>query len=220
MVISEKKSIDEIIGYLKQKENIIVIGCSECATVCQVGGDKEVAAMAKLLDSRGKNILACLVLSPACHLLATKRELRKYKDQLVMADAVLSLTCGNGTQTISKSTDIPVYPGTNTKFIGETQRIGKFEKACMACGECKLGWTAGICPITKCAKGLVNGPCGGSKEGRCEVNPEWDCAWILIYERLKEMGMLDNLIKLREARSFKNSSGPEKINLRRKKTSL
>lgn len=214
MIISQKKPFKEILGFLEGKSKIVLTGCSECATVCQVGGEKELQEMKEFLELEGKEVLGQIVLSPACNFLNTRKDLKKLKEELMEADAVLSLSCGDGTQTVAKVVKTSVYPGTDTMFIGEIERIGQYEEACRACGECELGWTAGICPITKCAKGLINGPCGGAKNRKCEVNSENDCGWIMIYEKLKEKGELHNITELREPKDFQKSNNPRKINLK------
>ena len=115
------------------------------------------------------------------------------------------------TQTIAGISKLPVYPANDTLFIGEIERIGQYSEACRACGQCELGWTAGICHITRCAKSLLNGPCGGSKDGKCEVDSENDCAWILIYNRLKELDQLDNLTEVKEAKDYSKDANPRKL---------
>ncbi|MEY7999799.1 methylenetetrahydrofolate reductase C-terminal domain-containing protein [Clostridium sp. Mt-5] len=216
MIISEKKPFEELLDYLKDSQKVIITGCSLCASTCKVGGEDEVLEMKAKLEENGKKVLGYKILDPSCNLLKTRKDLKSLKAELKEADAILSLACGDGTQTVAKLVDIPVYPGNNTMFIGEVERVGQYSEACKACGSCQLGWTGGICPITMCAKGLLNGPCGGAREGKCEVDPENDCAWILIYNRLKELGQLDSLEKLREPRDYQISSHPRKINLRAK----
>ncbi|ADK16788.1 MULTISPECIES: methylenetetrahydrofolate reductase C-terminal domain-containing protein [Clostridium] len=216
MIISEKKSFDELLDYLKDSEKVIITGCSLCATTCKVGGEEEVLAMKAKLEEQGKKVLGYKILDPSCNLLKTRKDLKSLKAELKEADAVVSLACGDGTQTVAKLVKIPVYPGNNTMFIGEVERVGQYAEACKACGNCQLGWTGGICPITMCAKGLLNGPCGGARDGKCEVDPENDCAWILIYNKLKELGQLDNLTELRKPRDYQISAHPRKINLNAK----
>ncbi|MFC0906292.1 methylenetetrahydrofolate reductase C-terminal domain-containing protein [Clostridium sp. MT-14] len=216
MIISEKKPFEELLDYLKDSKKVIITGCSLCASTCKVGGEEEVLEMKTRLEENGKKVLGCKILDPSCNFLKTRKDLKSLKSELKEADAILSLSCGDGTQTVAKLVDIPVYPGNNTMFIGEVERVGQYSEACRACGNCQLGWTGGICPVTLCAKGLLNGPCGGARDGKCEVNPENDCAWILIYNRLKELGQLDNLEELREPRDYQISSHPRKINLRAK----
>lgn len=216
MIISEKKPFDEILEYLKDSKKVIITGCSLCASTCKVGGEEEVLAMKAKLEENGKEVLGYKILDPSCNLLKTRKDLKGLKDELKDADAILSLACGDGTQTVAKLVKNSVYPGNNTLFIGEVERVGQYAEACRACGSCQLGWTAGICPITICAKGLLNGPCGGARDGKCEVDPENDCAWILIYDKLKEQGKLDNLLEIREPRDYKVSYHPRKIDLKDK----
>lgn len=211
MVITEKKPIEEIKESLSGYKNILVLGCSECAEMCQTGGEDEVREMAETL---GEGVLESGVLTTACNVLLTKRELKDYlKDKDF--DAILSLACGNGVQVISEITGLPVLPGNNTVFVGERIRNGVFEENCRTCGECVLGRTAAICPVSRCSKSLLNGPCGGSTDGKCEVDSEQDCAWVLIFNRLKEMDRLDLFEEIYEPRSSMNSSHPRKLNLRR-----
>lgn len=217
MIISEKKPFDEILDCIKDSEKIIIIGCSLCATVCKVGGEEEALLLKAKLEENGKKVLGYKILDPACNYLKVKKDLKTLNDEFGQADAIISIACGDGTQTIAKVCKFPVYPGNNTLFIGEVERVGKYEEACRACGDCQLAWTAGICPVTKCAKGLLNGPCGGSRDGKCEVNPENDCAWIEIYKKLKEQGKLENLLKVREPRNFLLNAHPNKLDLRDKK---
>ena len=130
-------------------------------------------------------------------------------------EAVLSLACGSGIQTVAQQMKgIPVYPGSNTMFIGQVERVGHFNEMCRMCGDCVLGRTGAICPVTKCAKSLVNGPCGGAKNGKCEVNPENDCAWIMIYNKLKDLGQLDKLSETIEDKDYDGKSWPRSVDLK------
>ncbi|MEJ8554035.1 methylenetetrahydrofolate reductase C-terminal domain-containing protein [Tepidibacter sp. Z1-5] len=216
MIISEKKPLEEVLEYIKDAQKVIVTGCSLCATTCKVGGEEEIEEMKNILQENGKEVLGVKLLDPSCNLLKVKKDLKSLKEELKEADAIISLACGDGTQTIAKNVKIPVYPGNNTMFIGEVERVGQFSESCKACGECELGWTGGICPVTMCAKGLLNGACGGAKDGKCEVDPENDCAWIKIYERLKELDQLDNLTNIRPAKDYKKCANPRHINLKKK----
>lgn len=217
MVISEKKPMEEVLGFLKDAEKIILVGCNQCAATCKSGGEEELVKMKESLEAEGKQVLGYTILDPACNLLKSKKDLKALKNELKEADAILSLACGDGTQTIVKNTkNMPVYPANNTLFIGEVERVGQFEEACKACGACELGWTGGICPITMCAKGLLNGACGGAKNGKCEVSPENDCAWIKIYDRLKELGQLDNLTEIRPPKDYSLQTNPRRYDVKKK----
>lgn len=217
MIISEKKPMEEVLGFLKDAEKIVLVGCNQCAATCKSGGEEEVVKMKEDLEAEGKNVLGYTILDPACNLLKSKKDLKALKEELKEADAVISLACGDGTQTIVKNLKkTPVYPGNNTMFIGETKRVGEFEEACKACGECELGWTGGICPVTMCAKGLINGACGGAKNGKCEISPENECAWIKIYERLNDIDQLDNLLEIRPMKDYSKQNNPRTLSLKKK----
>ena len=169
--------------------------------------------MKETLAANGIEVTGSVIIPTAFNLLLGKKELKAVKDALKEADAVVSMACGDGTQTIMKNVkkqNIPVYPANDTLFIGEVERVGKFEEACKACGECELGWTGGICPVTMCAKGLVNGACGGAKNGKCEVSPDNDCAWVLIYERLKALGQLDNMKEVKAPKDYSKQLNPRR----------
>ncbi len=211
MVITESKNFDEILSQLTKGSNIIILGCSECATACETGGSKQVKDLAEKLTENGMNIINQKVLNISCNLLKTKRDLKDLEN-IDNCDTIISLSCGNGVQTLLNLTDIKVIPGTNTLFVGEEVGSNYFIENCRACGECRIGRTAGICPITRCSKGLLNGACGGSKNGRCEVNQRIKCAWIEIYERLKNLGELDRLYEIQPIRSYSNISKRRVLN--------
>ena len=150
-----------------------------------------------------------------CMNLGVRGTLKPFQDKKL--DCVIGMSCGDGVQVIANNINVPVYPSNNTMFLGEAKKFGLFEEACHLCGDCVLGKTGGICPISRCAKSLVNGPCGGQKNGKCEVNPENDCAWIKIYKRLEEIGQLDKLGHTREDKGYAKFSYPRTISLKGKK---
>lgn len=214
MIISQKKPFEEVLDYLKDAKKVVITGCSECATVCQTGGEDQVAEMKAALEAEGKEVLATTVLTTSCNVLLNKKELKAIKAELADADAVLCMACGDGVQTVAKQVKNEVYPANDTMFVGETVRNGIFQEMCKTCGECVLGRTAAICPITRCGKSLLNGACGGSRDGKCEVNPENDCAWIEIYKKLKEQGKEAMLEEVQPLRGYKKVAYPRTINLR------
>jgi hypothetical protein len=173
--------------------------------------------MKVFLEENGKKVVATLYPKASCNKLAVKKDLKGIRDALATTDAILSMSCGDGTQTVASLVDLPVYPANDTMFLGEVERVGLFTEACRFCGQCVLANTGGICPVTKCAKSLTNGPCGGAKNGKCEVNPDNDCGWILIYNRLEKLGQLDRLEKLYEPKGHLINAYPREINLRGKK---
>ncbi|MGL5347652.1 MAG: methylenetetrahydrofolate reductase C-terminal domain-containing protein [Peptostreptococcaceae bacterium] len=217
MIVSENKPMQEILDFLKDAQKVVIVGCNECAATCKSGGEEEVLKMKETLEAEGKTVLGYTLLAPACNLLKSKKDLKALKEELKDADALLSMACGDGTQTIVKNVKkLPVYPANNTMFIGETKRVGEFEESCKACGECELGWTGGICPITMCAKGLINGACGGAKNGKCEVSQENECAWVNIYERLKDIDQLENMIEMRPMKDYSKQNNPRHLNVKKK----
>ena len=212
MIITKQKSIKSILGFLKDSKNIYIVGCAQCATICKTGGEKEVSDIAGVLKKKGKIITGTAILDPACHLVKVKQFFYKNKKALSKSDALLVMACGNGTQVIIDGTKgMRAYTGLDTLFLGEIERGGHFSQKCVLCGECILDRTEGVCPITICAKGLLNGPCGGSKNGKCEIDKDRDCGWILIYNRLKDNGNLDKMKKIVEPQDYSKQIKPQKI---------
>jgi hypothetical protein len=171
-------------------------------------------------------VLARLVLEPACNAQRVRLSLQRggkgIGAALAEAGAVFCFACGDGVQTVAKfmgqteyASHVPVYPGNDTLFLGEIVRAGNYVEACRACGECQLDWTGGICPVTQCAKELLNGPCGGAKGRMCEVNPDEECAWLRIYDRLEALGQVDNLLAIRSPREHLKNVPPRRHSTRK-----
>ncbi len=188
MIISKSKDREEILDSLDGKAHVFLVGCAACATACKAGGEEEVFGLEEFLLGRGKSVTGSVVIEEACHIMRAGRDLRQHKAQVAEADAILVLACGAGVQSISDNTDKRVIGGLDSLFLGNIRRFGQYEERCSLCGDCILNETAGICPVTTCAKGLLNGPCGGMEEGKCEADRDIDCAWHLIFERLKKQG--------------------------------
>ena len=212
MIITQKKPLDEVLALLGDVKKVAIVGCASCAASCQTGGEKEVAEMKVLLEERGFEVVATVVPGECCHKMLVKKETKILRT--CGAEAVIGMACGDGVQTVADNVNLPVYPANNTMFLGQVERVGIFHEYCRMCGDCVLGTTGGICPITHCAKSLVNGPCGGQKNGKCEVNPENDCAWIRIYNRMVELGQEDRLFTPRPDKGYGNVNYPRHINLR------
>ena len=196
MIVSKKKPIEELMAMLTGIKKVGLIGCGNCASACNVGGEPEIAALKEYLESQGIEVVGTAIPGDSCHKMLVRKEIKS-----VLAagpEALISMACGSGCQTVAENCKIPVFPANNTVFVGQTERVGIFHEMCRTCGDCVLGETGGICPITKCAKCLVNGPCGGQKNGKCEVDPNNDCAWILIYNKLKEQDALSKMVKTQE----------------------
>ncbi len=217
MIIGEMKPIEEILEMVKDYQKILIVGCKGCVAVCNAGGPKEVSILGSLLRiarrRQGHDIVADeQVLDRQCE--------PKLIEQLGESiqegsyDAIVSIACSIGPQYIAEAFDtMVVLPGLNTSFMGGTIEHGIWGEYCSACGSCGIHNFGGLCPITRCAKGLLNGPCGGSVDGKCEVNKDMDCIWDLIYERLKKLGQVDRLRQLIGAKDWSTSlsGGPRKI---------
>lgn len=219
MIISKGKSDENILEMLDCLNSVFIIGCTECATLCKTGGEEEVAGMKAFLLENGKEVTGTEMMDPACHLLNDKRLLRQHAGELQKSDAVLCLACGNGVQTVAEATGMKVVPGLDTLFLGEIERLGQFRQNCLLCGECLLDIFEGLCPVARCPKGLMNGPCGGAKDGKCELSSEEnevDCVWCLIHELLTRMGKSDILENIVEPKDWSKGTGlrPKKWSVR------
>ncbi len=195
MIVGERKPFAEIKESVASYDKILVLGCGTCVSVCLTGGEKEVGILASMLrmafklDGVQKEI-GEMTIQRQCD----AEFVEPLKTVVGRYNAILSLACGAGVQFVaSMFEEIPVLPGLNTTFIGASGGVGVWEEVCVACGDCVLAKTGGICPVTRCAKGLLNGPCGGTDHGKCEVGDDRDCAWTLIYKRLEKQGKLDNI---------------------------
>lgn len=215
MITAERKPLEEIVEFMKPHGRILLVGCNECVTVCAAGGRKEVGLLASALQltfMKNGQILDIkeMTLERQCDPEYVE-ELTPFIDQ---ADAVLSMACGCGVQEVARRfKHLPVYPALNTKFMGASERQGVWAERCQGCGDCLLGLTGGICPIARCSKRLLNGPCGGSTSGKCEISPEVDCVWQLIWDRLNALGLEDRYEDIMPAKNWQTSrgGGPRKI---------
>ncbi len=195
MIIGERKPYDEIRTSLKGCRKVFVLGCGTCVSVSMAGGEKEVELLASQLAMSSRLEGNGLVIAKATVQRQCDREfIEPVLAEARTCDAVLSMACGAGVQLVAELLQtVPVIPAVNTRFIGVTEAEGLWSERCRACGDCRLALYGGICPVTICAKGLLNGPCGGANYGKCEADRNKDCAWELIYERLRQQGRLDNL---------------------------
>jgi len=208
--ITKQKSLEEILSLLEGMERVFILGCGTCVTLCRTGGAPEVEDMTKKLRENGRIIMGSMIIPVACDEISHEA-LEQMRDPLSQSQGILIMTCAFGVQTIGRQVQIPVIPALDTLFIGKERGIGQFEEICTQCGDCILGETGGICPVTSCHKGLLNGPCGGTKDGKCEIDPQKDCAWTLIYERLKAQGRLDRMRRLQPAKNYQVSPKPGRI---------
>jgi hypothetical protein len=210
--ITAQKPFEELSETLSGVEKIYLVGCGTCATMLHTGGKAEVLEMKEKLEAAGKKVTGWMVIPTACDELS-RDALRESIIEVEQADAILVMACAFGVQTVSLYTDKPVYPALNTLFVGKEETPGHFIEVCMQCGSCVLARTAGICPLVRCAKSLLNGPCGGSVAGKCEVSPDIPCAWQIIYDRLAALGQLDKLEEIVPIRDWSTSreGGPRTI---------
>jgi ferredoxin len=215
MIAAEQKPIDEIRRMIEPYEKILLLGCDSCVAECAAGGEKETAMLASVLRMAakidGKTLLAqAKTVERQC----VKDFILPLDEIIDHYDAVLSLGCGAGVQAVAEIfSKIPIIPALNTKFIGETRDQGCWVENCIGCGDCMLYYFGGVCPLTRCAKNLLNGPCGGSKDGKCEVDPQVPCAWQLIFERLSGFNALERLERIYPPKDWseKQGRGPRKI---------
>jgi len=215
MIVAEQKPLQELKSLIGNAEKVLVVGCGTCVTVCFAGGAREAAIvaaslrMSSKLDGNSRGITDVTV-QRQCEW----EYLDQVAEQIQDVDVVLSLGCGIGVQAIAEHfPNAWVVPGLNTTFLGLPTEQGVWAERCAACGDCVLGLTGGICPIARCSKSLLNGPCGGSEDGHCEIDPDVPCAWQLIYDRLSSMGKLDLLLDIRPPKNWRVSrdGGPRKI---------
>jgi ferredoxin len=215
MIVAEQKPLAEIKAMLAPYERVLIVGCGTCVTVCFAGGEKEVGILASALRMATKiDGHPKLVDEATVQRQCEWEYLDTLKDRIGEYDVILSLGCGIGVQAlVERFPQARVLPGLNTSFLGLPVEQGLWSERCAACGDCILDKTGGICPIARCAKQLLNGPCGGSQNGKCEVNPDLDCAWQLIYDRLKALGQLDLLLEITPPKDWSTSrdGGPRKI---------
>jgi ferredoxin len=195
MITAEQKPIEEIWEMIAHYKRILALGCGSCVAECAAGGEKETAMLASILRMKAK---------------------MNGEEVLIEEKTIdrLSLGCGAGVQAVADMfPEVPVVPALNTEFIGETKDQGYWVESCVGCGDCMLYHFAGVCPLSRCSKHLLNGPCGGSKNGKCEINPEVDCAWQLIIDRLSKFDALDRLDKIYPPKDWskKQGVGPRKI---------
>jgi len=208
MIVAKRKPFDEIMQLTQGYQKVLVVGCGTCVAVCLAGGEKEVAVLTAELDM-GRKLkdtpidLGSITVERQCD-----REYLAQLDNMVgQYDALLSMACGVGIQFLAERfPNTPVFPAVDTCGLAVNQDVGWYEERCRSCGRCVLGLTGGICPVTMCAKGLYNGPCGGTNKGNCEISADQPCAWNAIYERLKAQGRLDCILELSPAQEWKDTT--------------
>lgn len=193
MILSEQKPFEEITGFLGAEKSVFILGCNGCAQSSGSGGPVQVAEMKDKLTAAGKKVTGTKVIDFLCAKALVKSGLRGKANQVAAADSILVMTCGIGVQAVAASINKVCHPACNTINLGGSRGEWKGSERCKECGQCLLDFTGGVCPLTACTKSLVSGACGGANKGKCEVSPDRDCGWELIYNRLKAKGQLDKL---------------------------
>ena len=215
MIVGTQKPMEEIWEMIKSYKKVLVFGCNTCVAVCHQGGNKEAEIMASMLNMHAAQEGVEIDIQHSGIERQCEHEFFDPAEDIIAGvDAVLSTACGIGVQFMAeKYANTPLFPGLDTCFLGAVDEHGVFSEKCQACGKCVLGETGGICPVSRCAKRILNGPCGGSTNGKCELSKDLDCAWQLIIERLTALGRMDDYEKLAELKdwSFDRAGGPRKF---------
>jgi len=200
MIVAKRKPFEELKEMLKPYKKVLNVGCGTCVSVCLAGGEKEVAVLNAELEMARKLEDAPIEMGAyTCERQCDREYLAELDDMVEEYDAIISMACGVGIQFLAERfPGKPVIPGVDTTGLAVNQTVGWYEERCRSCGQCVLGLTGGICPVTMCAKGLYNGPCGGTNRGSCEIDPEQPCAWYKIHERLSAQGRLENILRFKQ----------------------
>ena len=196
MLTTKQKPLEQILEYLDGEKSVFLVGCKGCAEGCHTGGEQEVLDMKQRLEEAGKTITGISLIDFMCNDNLVRMTLQAHEHKITDADSLLALCCGIGVQATSAVVDKIVHPGCNTVSMGGRHGEWREGERCMECGDCVLEFTGGICPVARCAKMLLNGPCGGSVDGKCEISPDIPCVWQQIIERLSKLGRLDKLERI------------------------
>lgn len=206
MIVTSKKDIGLIKELLADRKRLVIVGCAECAAACQTGGSEQVREMAQALADW--DVLATISIQSPCDKRIAARDMKRIADEVEAADAIVALACGSGVQSLDETTGKPVLAALDTRFLGMVERLGRFYERCSHCGNCMLNDTAGICAVTRCPKGVRNGPCEGIRGTKCEVLEDQECVWHLIYQRLAERGESASFLRFHEPVDWGNAHSP------------
>ncbi|MBL7068644.1 MAG: methylenetetrahydrofolate reductase C-terminal domain-containing protein [Candidatus Omnitrophica bacterium] len=213
MIITRPKELKEILKKIGDEKKIFIVGCGECAATCETGGEKDVLRVKEILEKEGKTVTGWVVPEAPCVASQIKIALAKNKKAIKEADSVLALMCGLGVQSMTENDrdKKSIHVGCDTLFMGEVDKDGVLLERCSACGDCTLEETGGICAVTRCPKGLLDGPCGGTDKGKCEVDKDRDCVWTLIYNTLKERNKLYLMKDTHLPKDYSKMSKPRQL---------
>ena len=215
MIITRQKDLKEILKFIGAGTKVFIVGCGECSTTCKTGGEDDVKKVIKALEAEGKTVTGYSIPSAPCVAAKVKVELAKNRKAIESSEAVLVFACGLGIQSVKDNLrlDRPIHTGCDTLFMGQVDSNNAFLERCSACGDCVLELTGTICPVTRCPKSLLNGPCGGQDKGKCEVDKDKDCVWILIYNELKKQGKLHLLRQVKPPKDNSKSVKPRSLSV-------
>jgi len=202
MIVTKQKKLDDIARNIRG--SVFIFGCGICSDTSRTGGPKEVLAMREILEDRDILVTGTYVIDAMCHIQKTRKAVRDNKDTVLKSDSILVLSCGSGVQSavIAIDDSKKIVSGVDTMFMGNIENLSSLKEMCSLCGECVLNETAGICPVTLCPKGLLNGPCGGMKNYKCEVDGNMDCAWVKIYERAIIQNTVDDVDNIAKPKDY------------------
>jgi len=214
MIVADRKPIQEILEMVKDYERVLILGCKGCVTVCNVGGDKEVGILASILKiARKKEGRPLEVHERTLERQCDPEYIDQVKDQVSQYDAVISMACGVGPQFLSEAyPQQRFYPAVNTTFFGGALGHGVWVERCAGCGTCLIHYFDGLCPIARCSKSLLHGPCGGSAKGKCEISKDVECIWDKIVRKKMEEGRIEDVTRIRPAKDWRTArdGGPRK----------
>ena len=213
MIVTQRKPLEEILNTLKDQNKVFLVGCGECSTTCHTGGAKEGLEMKQFLEAQGKKVTGWVIPNAPCIAAQTKTAFAQNMPALKDTQAILVMSCGLGVQSVKENDrlKLEVFPALNSMFGTLMDARGNFHEVCSNCGDCVLDKTGCICPITRCSKGLLNGPCGGVIKGKCEVDRDRDCAWVLIYKELERKGQLDKMKAISGPKDYSPTTKPHKV---------
>jgi hypothetical protein len=213
MIVTQEKEFSEVVRSLRNYKRLFLVGCGECAATAKTGGQEELERAKKALEAQGKVVTGFCIPSAPCMAPQVKAELAKNAKALRDSDAIVVFSCGLGVQSVKDNDRMghAVIPALDSVCGAVMDANGAFIEKCSMCAECVLDTTAGICPVTLCPKGLLNGPCGGVSQGKCEVDKDKDCAWVLIYNELGKKNELDKMREIKKPRDFKKSTRPHRF---------
>ncbi len=213
MIVSKQKPFADILKSLNNYNKIFIVGCGTCSTTCKSGGEAEVNWVKDELIKAGKIVIGSIVIESPCIASQVKLEFAKNRKLLQQSQVILVMACGSGVQSVLENDrlSLRVLPGCDTLFAAAIDASNIFREYCSHCGQCVLDITGGICPVTRCAKGLLNGPCGGMNKGKCEVDKDQDCAWVLIYKQATKQNNLEAVKVIQPAKDHSKTIKPHKL---------